>query len=241
MTRFSIRLLGPFQATRDDQVVHVPSAKVRALLAFLAAEPDRPHTREALAEMLWPGRPEGAARANLRHTLAVLRKALDPRPGDGSPPKPLLWVTRDTIQFNVEGDVWVDAAAFAAAASAALSVARPHLVQLEAAIDVYRGPFLADLSLPDSASYEEWALVQREGYSRQALNVLHRLAEGYEQLGEYGRGLVHARRQLELEPWDEDAQRQVMRLLALDGQRDAALAQYEACRRVLAAELDVEP
>jgi len=241
MTRFSIRLLGPFQATRDDQAVHVPSAKARALLACLAAEPDRPHTREALAEMLWPGRPEGAARANLRHTLAVLRKALGPPPGDGSPPEPLLWATRDTIQFNVEGGVWVDAATFAETSAAALSAACPNLAQLEAAIDVYHGPFLADLSLPDSATYEEWALVQREGYSRQALNVLRRLAEGYEQLGELGRGLVHARRQLELEPWDEDAQRQVMGLLALDGQRGAALAQYETCRRVLAQELGVEP
>ena len=32
-----------------------------------------------------------------------------------------------------------------------------------------------------------------------------------------------------------------MRLLALTGQRSAALAQYEACRRALSEELDVKP
>ena len=32
-----------------------------------------------------------------------------------------------------------------------------------------------------------------------------------------------------------------MRGLALAGDRSAALAQYEACRRVLAAELGIEP
>ena len=51
----------------------------------------------------------------------------------------------------------------------------------------------------------------------------------------------YARRCLQLEPWDEQAHRQVMQALALQGQRSAALAQYEACRKALAEELGVEP
>ena len=51
----------------------------------------------------------------------------------------------------------------------------------------------------------------------------------------------HAWRQVELDPWREEAHLQVMRLLALDGQRGASLAQYEACRRLLRDELGVEP
>jgi hypothetical protein len=46
---------------------------------------------------------------------------------------------------------------------------------------------------------------------------------------------------VQLEPWREDAHRQVMRLLAGAGQRSAALAQYRECRRILEAELGVEP
>ena len=46
---------------------------------------------------------------------------------------------------------------------------------------------------------------------------------------------------MDLEPWDETARRQVMRLLARSGRRAEALAQYEACRAVLADELRVEP
>ena len=53
--------------------------------------------------------------------------------------------------------------------------------------------------------------------------------------------MAYARRQVELEPWRESAHRQWMRALALSGQRSAALAQYEACRRILAEELGVEP
>jgi DNA-binding SARP family transcriptional activator len=244
MTSLSIRLLGPFQVTLEDQpVAGFETAKARALLAYLAAEPDRPHRREALAEMLWSDRPEGAARANLRHALLTLRKAIGDHAAAHTERQgpPFLAVTRDAIQLNVDGEVWVDVAAFARSAAQGMLGVRPNLGQLEAAVSLYRGPFLADLSLRDSAAFEEWALLRREEFSRQALDVLHRLAECHERFGEVGRALAYARRQLELEPWDEKAQRQAMRLLALDGQRDAALAQYQACVRVLAQELDVEP
>jgi predicted ATPase len=44
-----------------------------------------------------------------------------------------------------------------------------------------------------------------------------------------------------MDPWREEAHRQLMLLLARSGQRSAALRQYETCRRILADELGVEP
>jgi hypothetical protein len=44
-----------------------------------------------------------------------------------------------------------------------------------------------------------------------------------------------------MDPLREAGHRQLMRLLAQSGQRSAALAQFEACRRQLADELNVEP
>ena len=53
MAHLSISLLGPFQVTLDQQpVTGFQSRKVQALLACLAAESERPHTREALAGLL---------------------------------------------------------------------------------------------------------------------------------------------------------------------------------------------
>jgi len=49
------------------------------------------------------------------------------------------------------------------------------------------------------------------------------------------------RKLLELEPWQEIAHRQLIRLLAANGQRTAALAQFEVCKRCLKEELGVEP
>ena len=80
MARLSLRLLGPFQVTFDDNLLtRLESEKELALLAYLVAEPGRPHRREALAELLWPHRAEGAARTNLRHTLTILRRAIGDR------------------------------------------------------------------------------------------------------------------------------------------------------------------
>lgn len=53
--------------------------------------------------------------------------------------------------------------------------------------------------------------------------------------------MAYARRELELEPWDEEAHRLLMRALANSGQRSAALGQYETCRRLLKQELGAEP
>jgi DNA-binding SARP family transcriptional activator len=109
MAHLSIRLLGPVQVSVDGQpITRFETKKSRALLALLAVEGDQPHRRAVVAEMLWPGRPEGAARANLRHTLAKLRTAI----GDRGAISPFLLTILDTIQFNPASDAWVDVTAF---------------------------------------------------------------------------------------------------------------------------------
>ena len=66
MPQLAIALMGPLFVTREGVPLGgFESDKVRALLAFLAAEPGRPHRRAALADMLWPERPERAALLNL--------------------------------------------------------------------------------------------------------------------------------------------------------------------------------
>jgi hypothetical protein len=76
--RWSLRLLGPFVLECDGvPVTGFRSDKVRALLAYLAVEPGRPWSRSTLADLLWPDRPEGVARSNLRSALSNLRRVLD--------------------------------------------------------------------------------------------------------------------------------------------------------------------
>ncbi len=233
MKSLSILLLGSFQVRlRDKPVTGFETVKERALLAFLAVEADQPQQRAMLAEMLWPGRPEGAARANLRHALARLRRAI----GDDEAEPPYLLTTRETVQFNRAGDAWVDVDAFTELISEGIRGDSPNIDFLEEAVELYRGELLEGFSLGDSAEFEEWILFTREKYRRQVLDVLSNLVGVYEKSGEYEKPLRHARRQVELEPWDERANRQLIRLLAKTGQRGAAMAQFESSRQAMEEE-----
>jgi DNA-binding SARP family transcriptional activator/predicted ATPase len=233
----SVRLLGPFQITLDEEpATGFVSDKVRALLAYLAVENEQPHRREKLAGLLWPDWTEGSARANLRRALANLRQVI----GDHEATPPYLHISRQAVQFNTGSDAWVDVAAFTNLSQA--QAPSPEMIeQLEQAVELCRGDFLEGFSIGDSAAFEEWALLHRERLLRMVMEALHRLAAALEQMDEYEPALERAWRQVELDPWRETAHRQVMRLLALSGQRSAALAQYETCRQLLAEGLGVEP
>ncbi len=238
MPRLSIFLLGPLQVTLDGEpVTSFESDKVRALLAYLAVENSVPHRRERLAGLLWPEQPEQAARTNLRHVLANLRKVL----GDYGATPPVLLISRQTIQFNRASDAWVDAWAFADLVQRDQHAREQTVRRQKDAAKLYRGGFLEGFSLPGCPAFEAWALLEGERLRRMALEALSRLSDGYEGQGNFDLALECSRRQIEIEPWLEAAHRQVMRLLALCSQRGAALAQYETCRRLLVEELGVEP
>ena len=75
--RLSLALLGSFEVTLDGHpVTTFESVKVRALLAYLAVEAGRSHTRAFLAELLWPDLPAATALTYLRHVLAKLKQAI---------------------------------------------------------------------------------------------------------------------------------------------------------------------
>jgi predicted ATPase/DNA-binding SARP family transcriptional activator len=250
MSWLMLSLLGPFQLTLDGKSVKAPmGTKTQALLAYLAAEADRPQRREVLAGLLWPDQPDEAARHSLRQALHQLRQALHQvRPAIGVETPRFLLITAQTIQFNRDGDCSVDVAEFMALfdrcqghAHRCREACRPCIERLQRAVALYRGHFLAGLFLKDSVPYEEWALVKREQLLRQALSALRSLAQHHASRGQVELLEQVARRQIELDPLAEDGHRQVMRALGWNGQRNAALAHYEMLRRMLAGELDALP
>ena len=250
MGHLKLALLGPFQATLDSVPVRMPaSGMARALLAYLAVEgpcaPESPecvaHPRGILAALLWPEQPDRDAMTHLRHALFDLRKAL----GDDDPDRPFLFASRESIQLNPAADIELDATTFAQALGVmpspdGLRLDPETVGRLQQGVALYHGDFLEGLSV-NSAPFEEWALLKREQFHWQALDALRLLAAAYEGRGEYRQSQRYARRQLELQPWDEEAHRQLMRALALGGQRSAALAQYQTCAQRLATELGVGP
>jgi len=222
---FRLRLLGTVQVEQDGQPVRgFGSRKALALLGYLAVH-DHPIPREHLVDLLWENQSEARGRANLSWVLHKISALL---PG-------CLEADRHSVQFRRGDSYWLDTDTFEGLR------AQDQATSLAAAVALYRGEFLEGLYLHACAEFEIWLVGERERWRQRVAGVLGDLVTHHGQRGEYRPGLHFARRLLALEPWREETHRQVMRLLAYSGQRTAALAQYETCRRVLAAELGVEP
>ncbi len=242
MARLSILSLGSLQITLGDRpVTGFDSDKARALLAYLVIEADRPHPRESLAGLLWPEFPEERARQSLSQALSNVRRIIGDR--DSRHPIPFLDVTRQGVQFNRASDYWLDVERLTALSALHPHVSNPDqiLKRLEEAAVVYRGAFLEGLSFGDSPAFEEWMLIQREHLHRLMQETLARLVAGYTRQGAFDRALDYAWRQVDLDPWYEEAHRRVMHLLAQTGQRAAALSHYATCCAILRKDLDVDP
>lgn len=244
MAHLSLRFLGSYQAELDDRLLTFAIDKARALLAYLAVEANQAHSRSSLAALLWPDYPEENARTTLRHVLHLLRQLL----GDEEVATPYLLTTRQTLQFNAAASHSLDVAAFAALLNQTkthvhdkLELCDACLAHLRQAVELYRADFLSDLTVRNSTPFEEWLLFKREELHRHVLEALDVLARQAENARDYDAVRRYALRQIEVEPWREQAQQQLMRSLAFSNQRNAALAQYETYRKQLADELGIEP
>jgi predicted ATPase/DNA-binding SARP family transcriptional activator len=200
------------------------SRRALALLAYLAAQRDA-LPRVELAAWFWPDQPDARARANLRGLVHNIATRL---PG-------CLAVDRQTVRLVGAPACWTDTAAFETL------VAHNTPDALAAAAELYRGPFLDGLYLDDCPEVEAWLTQTREHWHERAAEVLSELAARYHECEEWISALRWVDRLLLLEPWREAAHQEKMRLLALSGQRDSAMAQFEICRRVLADELGLSP
>ncbi|MCG3210421.1 MAG: hypothetical protein FOGNACKC_04052 [Anaerolineae bacterium] len=225
-----LSLLGRVEITLNGQPVEgFVSVKVQALLAYLAVT-GRTHNRESLAALFWGDKPDDRARANLRKALSNLRKLLGGYINSSD----------QLIAFDRTLPHFLDVAVFEETlnqAGAFKTAPQP----LREAIDLYQGDFLAGLAIDDAQPFEEWLLPERERLRRLAVQALYQLARIHTSRGEYAAGIDVTTRLLALEPWQEEAHRQLMTLLARSGQHAAALAHFETCRRILAEELGVEP
>lgn len=232
-TKLQLNLLGPPKISLAGQPLVEPlSSKAEAILYYLAVT-GQPQTRIALATLLWGDIPEAAARSNLRKVLGSLRQALEG----------YLDIDRHEIAFRSEADIWVDAVEFGAIISGSRQRVETPLEaqQLQGAVDLYGGDFLAGFYALHAPDFESWLVAEQARLRELAIQALQTLAGYYTEKEAWASGLACIRRLLNLEPWREEAHRQLMLLLAYNGQRSAALAQLEICRQVLEAELGVEP
>lgn len=238
MAKYSLLFLGTPQIKLTQKNLILERQKSLALLAYLAVN-DSPASRNQLGVMLWPEAPTSQALTSLRAVLVDLRKTL----GDQ-----FLMTTHQTIGLTREAygcDVTHFRTLLAASHSHCPSVNHPIcsscVERLDEAVKLVRGDFLSGFHLRDETPFEEWQNQQNIQLRREYHLAIEKLAVAYTQQGDYLPAIQSVSQWLSSDPLEEKAHGYLMQLYALNGQRGLALRQYEACKEMLARELDVRP
>ncbi len=229
MPRLNLRLLGPPLVEVDGDLVSTDRRKATALLAYLAVTA-RPERRETLAALFWPDYEMSAAYAYLRRTLWEVNEVVG---------KGWLEAERELVRFRTGPGVWLDVDAFRALADSGRGAG--DLAALGQAADLYRGDFMSGFALADAPEFDNWQRFQTEALRTELGAVLADLAEAYGQRRQFQLALLHAQRWAALDDLNESAHRLLMRLYAQEGNRAAALRQYDQVARLLKAELNTLP
>jgi DNA-binding SARP family transcriptional activator len=223
----TLTLLGSPQIKVDQQPVRLPYLKAEVLFYYLAVT-GRPHSRAALAALLWSRSSEKQARSSLRNALYTIRKGL--KPAD-----PLV-IERETICLDLVS-IRLDTSHFRATIEQTVA----DTSTLSEALALWQGAFLDDLHLSDAPAFEEWLTDQRahfEALYRQGLFHLGHLCLSQKRFLDAQQAIDKL---LTLDPLYEAGHQQLMRLYLQTGNRAAALRQYETLRQLLIEELGVDP
>jgi len=231
--RCRVELLGGLRVQQGERTIsRFRTQKTAALLAYLAYHLGRDHPREVLAELLWPWATPTAGRESLSTALASLRRQIEP---PGLPKGAVLKSDRFSVQLNPDAAT-TDVAEFQGALQAAERAGNEaeRVQALTEAVGLYRGPLLPGY-------YQDWIAPEQERLAELYLQTVLRLTKALEETGELEAALDHARRAVAADPLREEAHREVIRLLIVARQPEAALKQYEELARVLKEELGEEP
>lgn len=223
-----LRVLGELAAGPDETCrppIAFSTRKVGALLAVLALSPRQSAGREYLASLLWGNGSDQQARQSLRQALVLLRK--DVRPYE------IVDADAHTVRLR-PGGVWVDALELESLAECT------DFGDLQRAMQLFRGEFLAGLSLKEEA-FENWLQQQRQRFEAIGSDATERFASCADRLGRGRDAIAAAERLLAIDPLREEWQRLALELTARHCGRNDALAQAEAFARLLRRELSVEP
>jgi predicted ATPase/DNA-binding SARP family transcriptional activator/DNA-binding CsgD family transcriptional regulator len=228
-----VRLLGGFSVWVGPRILRQKewrSKKASTLVKLLALAPGHRMHREQVMDFLWPDLGTKAASNNLRQVVYGARRVLA---SASDLPGRYLGSREEHLVLCPEGQLWVDVDAFEEASSTARRSRDPSAYG--AAIDLYAGDLLPE------DRYERWAEGRRNELRQLYLGLLIELAGLHEGRGEHALAIETLRKATSEEPTLEEAHASIMRLYALSGRHERALAQYERLRDALQSGFDTRP
>jgi DNA-binding SARP family transcriptional activator len=223
-------LLGTLEVRVGPTTFQVSSRRQRALFArLLLARGDAVTTAELVASLY------GEAHTNARHALhelaSSLRRSLEPMGLDK-----FLESERGSYRFAIDPQQ-LDTARFEALIATAEEHEHPRVraTVLQQALQLWRGPMLADVEIGGDATAEIERLEElRAGALADWLDL--ELS-----VGRHRSALRELERATRLDPYNERLRSQLMLALYRDGRQADALRVYQETRRLLNEELGLEP
>jgi DNA-binding SARP family transcriptional activator/streptogramin lyase len=230
MRSMEFRILGPLQVVADDRQIALGGAQQRGVLAILLLHRGEVVSADRIVDELWGERPPGRATKTVQVYVSRLRKAL----GDG------VLVTRGggyVLELNGES---VDADRFSRLAGQgrrALDDGDPEGARekLTAALDLWRGPPLADLA------YEPFAQTETARLEELRLVTIENRADADLALGRHAELVPELEALVREHPTRERLREELMLALYRSGRQVEALESYRDARRALDQELGLEP
>ncbi|MDG4667580.1 BTAD domain-containing putative transcriptional regulator [Mycobacterium sp. 236(2023)] len=229
-------VLGPMRMTAGGAEVPVGTPKLRAVLAMLVINRNRPVAVDSLIDAVWQESPPPGARASLHSYVSNLRKLVagvgaDPQGTLASaPPGYRLTVADgacDLGRFNTE-----KAAGVHAAAAGDFERAARHLA---AALAQWRGPVLEDLR--GFSFVDQYATALHED----RLTAATARAEAELACGRAGQIIGELEMLAADNPYREPLWAQLISAYYLDERQSEALAAYQRLKLVLADDLGIDP
>ena len=219
--RWRVELFGGVRARRLDVdagdwpvVDSFRTQKTGALLAFLALD-RRLHSREWLAELMWPELSIEAARNNLRVSLSWLRSALGDKSGR------VLRATREAIGAGEALSSDLDEFRVQLKRAESIPDEQARLHDLEEVLQLATAPPLRGI-------YDDWAISAARRFEGEFLEAARRVMAARETRREWLLALDCARHAAMIVPESDSAMRDVVRLGLRAGESASVKLEFEA-------------
>lgn len=227
-------ILGPLEVRRDGRELPVGAPKLRALLTLLVLDAGRVVTAERLVDDLWTDEPPPQPMVSLRSYISNLRRLLQ------APDGPSVIQTRARgYVLDVPPDA-VDAVRFERLAHEVRTAleggrAPDAVASADAALDLWRGPALADVA------DEAFAHAPVVKLDELRMTVMEDRVDGLLSMGRHVEIVPDLEAHVGRHPLRERPHRQLMLALYRSGRSPDALAVHRRFRASLADELGLDP
>lgn len=224
------RILGPLEVVGENGPVRLGGAKQRAILAILLLSANRVVSVDRLADDLYAGAAPVTALKQVQRHVSDLRKLLGPVAIETRSPGYLLRVAGEGLDLALFERLTAEAND-----SLLDGEARRAAELLRRALDLWRGPPLADLA------YESFAQAPIERLEEMRLAALQLRLEAELSIGRHAEVVAELEQLVREHPLREGLRGQLMLALYRCGRQADALAAYRAARESFVAELGIAP